>query len=95
MTEVEATAFVMDAEGRACVRFHQRRDGTILTSDCPVGWKRKLWLRIAAVAGLAILGAIGWIAFGSDGTSTSSCPRWFLSILELLGLTDRTVTGLS
>ena len=29
----------MNSEGRLCVRFFRRKDGTILTQDCPVGWK--------------------------------------------------------
>jgi hypothetical protein len=36
-----------------CVRFYRRFDGTILTSDCPEGAKRKRRRRVAAVAGAA------------------------------------------
>ena len=39
MTRSEATAFVAQAEGRVCVKFYQRKDGTIITNDCPVGLK--------------------------------------------------------
>jgi hypothetical protein len=34
MTANEALAFVRDAEGRTCVRFYRRADGTVLTRDC-------------------------------------------------------------
>ena len=37
MTEEEALKLVEEREGRLCVRFYQRRDGTVLTTDCPVG----------------------------------------------------------
>ena len=37
MTEEEALKLVKEREGRLCVRFYQRRDGTVLTTDCPVG----------------------------------------------------------
>lgn len=30
-----------DMEGDDCVRFYQREDGTVLTSDCPVGANRE------------------------------------------------------
>jgi hypothetical protein len=40
MTEREAQRVVAEREGRLCVRFYQRSDGTVLTSDCPVGAKR-------------------------------------------------------
>lgn len=37
MTRREAEALVTNAEGRLCVRFYRRPDGTILTRNCPVG----------------------------------------------------------
>jgi|GEM_PF-1260435 len=37
MTKDEASAFVAGAEGRVCIRYYQRADGTMLTADCPVG----------------------------------------------------------
>ena len=37
MTEDAALKLVEEREGRLCVRFYQREDGTVLTSDCPEG----------------------------------------------------------
>ena len=37
MTRREAEALVTSSEGRLCVRFYRRPDGTILTRNCPVG----------------------------------------------------------
>jgi len=37
MTRAEAETLVAGAEGRLCVRFYRRPDGTMLTTDCPVG----------------------------------------------------------
>jgi hypothetical protein len=39
MTRREAENFLINSEGRVCVKFYQRADGTILTKDCPVGWQ--------------------------------------------------------
>jgi len=39
MTREAAEQLLMNSEGRLCVRFFRRKDGTILTQDCPVGWK--------------------------------------------------------
>ena len=39
MTRVEAENLLLNAEGRVCVRYFKRADGTVLTKDCPVGWK--------------------------------------------------------
>ena len=40
MTREEAEGLIMKAEGRLCVRFYKRRDGTVITQDCPVGWEK-------------------------------------------------------
>lgn len=40
MTKEEAENLLIETEGRLCVRFYKRSDGTILTQDCPVGWAR-------------------------------------------------------
>ena len=37
MTRDEAEQLVMNSEGRLCVRFFRRKDGTVLTQDCPAG----------------------------------------------------------
>jgi len=37
MTRDGAEALLLESEGRLCVRFYRRADGTILTNDCPVG----------------------------------------------------------
>ena len=39
MTRQEAESLLTNSEGRLCVRFFRRKDGTVLTKDCPVGWQ--------------------------------------------------------
>jgi hypothetical protein len=48
ITEDEAVALIEGAEGRVCVRLYQRRDGTVLTKECPVGlqWARQRLARL-------------------------------------------------
>src|SRR5437868_7064475 len=38
MTRAEAEGLIRKHEGRLCVRYYQREDGTILVKDCPVGF---------------------------------------------------------
>lgn len=40
MTKYDAENLLANSEGRVCVRYFQRSDGTVLTADCPVGWAK-------------------------------------------------------
>src|SRR5215204_5124227 len=57
MRRAEAELLVGRAEGRVCVRYFQRRDGSIITDNCPVGLraiKRRL-TRVANAIGSMII----------------------------------------
>src|SRR5262249_20372839 len=55
MTRAEAEQLIASREGRLCVRFYRRADGTVLTRDCPRGL-RALSERASRIAG-AVLAA--------------------------------------
>ena len=68
MTRTEAERLLEQSEGRLCVRYYRRADGTILTQDCPVGWAKvkqrasmiataALSLIVTFLAGLSVLAA--------------------------------------
>lgn len=60
MSAQEGRSLVVEREGRLCVRFYQRHDGTVLTKDCPVGLRivmRRL-ARAAAIAFSALLNVL-------------------------------------
>ena len=57
MTRTEAEALVGGREGRLCVRFYTRADGTMLTRDCPVGLaavRRRIARAWAAAAAMVV-----------------------------------------
>jgi hypothetical protein len=58
MTRDEAEALIIRTEGKLCVRYFQRKDGTILLKDCSIGIKQRRRMRIVA-AGTALLAATG------------------------------------
>ena len=67
MSRGEAENLILNAEGRLCVRFYKRADGSILTKDCPVGWqavKRRISRTAAAMFSL-LVGLIGGLGFVS------------------------------
>lgn len=70
MTRREAEGLVTSAEGRLCVRFYRRPDGTILTRNCPVGLSA-LKRRAAHIATATMTAVLGFFAalglnFGVD-----------------------------
>ena len=54
MPRAEAEALIAGRNGRLCVRYFQRDDGTILLADCLVG-KRQRRRRTALAAGIAAM----------------------------------------
>lgn len=69
MTRGQAESLIAANEGRLCVRFYRRRDGSIITQDCPVGLqaiKRRVSYALKAIAAatftfLAAIGFQGWV----------------------------------
>ena len=61
MTQEDAQDLLENSEGRLCVRFYRRADGTVLTQNCPVGWaKVKQRARVFATAVFSmIMGLLG------------------------------------
>jgi hypothetical protein len=63
MTQTEAENFLINAEGRVCLRIYRRDDGTVLTQNCPVGWQaiKKKVSRTATAAFALLAGFFGGI----------------------------------
>jgi hypothetical protein len=60
MTRDEAQAFVASRTEPVCVTFRRRADGRVLTSDCPVGVRRRrrFGLGVVAFAAVAVASAL-------------------------------------
>jgi hypothetical protein len=64
MSRREAENLLMQSEGRVCVRYFRRSDGTVLTKDCPVGWQAvkkrmsRFWTATTSLL-FTVLGGIG------------------------------------
>lgn len=63
MTTEQAEKLIREKEGDLCVRYYQRKDGTVLTADCPVGVRRKRVKAVAFVAGLGVTAGFGLNAY--------------------------------
>ena len=65
MTRDEAESLIARNEGRLCVRFYRRADGSILTRDCPVGLRAirdrvSYWTKAVIAAALTFLATVGF-----------------------------------
>lgn len=74
MARAEAEALLLEKEGDLCIRLYRRRDGTVLTDNCPVGMlamRRALLTQIGWVTGLFL--AIPGVA---TVVSRADVPSW-------------------
>lgn len=75
MSKAEAEELIRLAEGRLCVTFYRRKDGTILTDNCPVGLRkiRDFGRKVAAIVTLGI----SWVIATSNqpiSAGDNKCP---------------------
>jgi hypothetical protein len=61
MTKQSAERLITQTEGRLCVRYYRRADGTILTRNCPVGL-RALKRRLSRIATASVSAVISFFA---------------------------------
>lgn len=69
MTKAEVEQLVIEKEGKFCGRMYRRKDGTVLTADCPsgiaVGWLNGFpWL--VGAAAVFFLGVLVFFGRGGD-----------------------------
>jgi|SRR6267378_1218686 len=78
MSKFEAESLIARTEGRLCVRFYRRKDGSILTDNCPVGLRalKRRASRIKKAVASSVLGFLAGI--GSNGT-INRLGRYWLS----------------
>ena len=59
MSQKEAHELIQNKTGRLCIQMYRRKDGTVITNDCPVGLRRlkKAYQRCAVAA----MGMFAWM----------------------------------
>ena len=67
MSTLEAESLIARTEGRLCVRYYRRKDGSIITQDCPVGLRRlkARAARIKRAVASVVLGFLAGLGFHS------------------------------
>ena len=77
MTRSEAEALIARSEGRLCVKFYRRRDGSIITQDCPVGLRaiRRRVSYLAKAIGSAVLSFMAVVGVHETVSSSLAALR--------------------
>jgi hypothetical protein len=73
LTAEDAEALLRSRGESLCVRFHRRADGTVMTSDCPIGAARGRRRGWALAAGMAVVAGAG-AAAGLAMVTTMGAP---------------------
>lgn len=81
MTKTEAESFLINSEGRVCLRIYRREDGSVITRDCPVGFA-KLKRRVSHSA-TAICAMIGTFLTGVFALESLKTLREFTNYEEV------------
>lgn len=89
MTREEAESFLINSEGRVCLRISQREDGTVLTQNCPVGWQavKKRVSQASTAAFALVLGFFGGI-FSFESLKSFRPPINYEKVPESLPKTE-------
>lgn len=80
LSRPQAEQLLKEKEGKLCVRYYQRHDGTILTKNCPAALRRaqqalqRMVAAIAGLFGLVLSGATGCIKNGGALMGSAAVP---------------------
>ena len=90
MSKFEAESLIARTEGRLCVRFYRRKDGSILTDNCPVGLRalKRRASRIKKAVASSVLGFLAGI------TSNVAVNRVGSYLLDRTGPFHRATLGM-
>ena len=91
LTRREAEDLITRAEGRLCLRFYRRADGTVLTRDCPVGL-RAVRRRISRLATATLSTILGF--FSGVGLNAAMTEITRPSVMGVVPVQEISNTGL-
>ncbi len=76
MTKREAEELVTRADGRLCVRYYMRHDGSIITNNCPAGLRRikQRLSRVATAIGSTVISFLAGVGIYGLVNRDSSPP---------------------
>lgn len=84
MSRAEAENLLTNSEGRLCVRFYKRADGTVLTKNCPVGWQavKRRMSRVSAAFASLVFAALSGIGLTNYFSKSSEQQKQIMGALR-------------
>lgn len=89
MTRTQAEDLIAGTEGRLCVRFYRRKDGSVLTRDCPVGLVR-IKQRLSGIRRAITVALLGFFT-GASGSYAVSGFKTVIGEPHVVGMIAREV----
>lgn len=86
MSKFDAESLIARTEGRLCVRFYRRKDGSILTDNCPVGL-RALKRRASRIKRAIASSVLGFLAGIGTNNAINRLGKYLLDRPPLHGAT--------
>lgn len=87
MTRTQAEDLIAGTEGRLCVKYYRRRDGSILTRDCPVGLAR-IRQRLSRIRSAVAAALLGFFA-GASGSYAANALKTLAAEPQVVGVIAR------
>ena len=91
MSAKEAAVLIEETEGRLCIGYYMRADGSIITRDCPVGLrrirKRMAWIAATAAAVLCFTFNV-MASMGGRPRVAYSSIRWLKPFCQIANMLD-------
>ncbi len=94
LTRDEAQALLIEKEGKLCVRYFQRSDGTVLLKDCTIGVSKRRKRRLFAAGAVAMLaGSAAGMAMKFFASDAQEPPRAVTGALRMVDTSYREIVG--
>lgn len=92
MTNAEVIRLLRDTNETPCIRFFKRADGKMMTADCPVGLRMRMWRRLRR-RGAWVASAFAAAFLPSCKTATQGvCPESYGEAMAIVNR-DRETNG--
>jgi hypothetical protein len=85
LTRADAESLIARTEGRLCIRFYRRSDGSIITKDCPIGLRaiRRRMSYVAKAISSTVMGLLAGLGvYGVVSSTVPIAPQRTMGVMQ-------------